>query len=145
MYKDWSWSCFWWEVFEKNINFVNNFIKANVKSHANLKLLSTLKEIFILLLPQSAIFGFLEADDKVFLIVNNLLLLFRYYVYVWRTSKLLSFEALLWSFIKTYKLEKTLKSKWWKEKKTMNKKMENNSAKFVKVQSLWLLFFVSTK
>ena len=53
------------------------------------------KEIFILLLPQSAIFGFLEADDKVFLIVNNLLLLFRYYVYFSRSSKLLSLEALL--------------------------------------------------
>ena len=45
--------------------------------------------------PQSAIFGFLEVDDKIFLILNNLLLLFKYYVYVSRRSKVLSFEALL--------------------------------------------------
>ena len=46
-----------------------------------------------LLSPQSAIFGFLGAEDKVFLILNYLLLLFKYYVYVSRSSKVLSFEA----------------------------------------------------
>ena len=53
-----------------------------------------------LLLPQSAIFGFLEADDKVLLILNHLLLLFRYYVYVSRSSKVIPFEALLKSIMK---------------------------------------------
>ena len=56
--------------------------------------------------PQSAIFGFLEADDKVFLILNHLLLLVKHYVYVSRSSKVLSFEALLKSIVKVYKLEK---------------------------------------
>ena len=57
--------------------------------------------------PQSAIFGFLEADDKVFLILKHLLLLFKYYVYVSRSSKVLSFEALLKSIMKVCKLEKS--------------------------------------
>ena len=56
--------------------------------------------------PQSAIFCFLEADDKVFLVLNNLLLLFKYYVYVSRSSKVLSFEALLKFIVKVCKLEK---------------------------------------
>ena len=51
-------------------------------------------------LPQSAIFDFLEADDKVFLTLNHLLLLFKYYVYVSRSSKVLSFEAFLNSIMK---------------------------------------------
>ena len=57
---------------------------------------------------QSAIFGFYEADDKVFLILNHLLLPLKYYVYVSRSSKVLSFEALLKSIMKVYKLEKIL-------------------------------------
>ena len=46
-----------------------------------------------LLSPHGAIFGFLEADNKVFLILNYLLLLFKYYVYVSRRSKVLCFEV----------------------------------------------------
>ena len=44
-----------------------------------------------LFLPQSGIFGFLEADDKLFLILNHLLLLFNY-AYVPRSSKVLSLK-----------------------------------------------------
>ena len=58
-----------------------------------------------LLSRQSAIFSFLEADN-VFLILNHLLVLFKYYVYVLRISKVLSFEALLKYIMKVYKLEK---------------------------------------
>ena len=57
--------------------------------------------------PESTIFGFLETNDKVFLILNHLLLLFKYYVYVSRSSKVISFEALLKSIMKGYKLEQT--------------------------------------
>ena len=78
------------------------------------------------IIPQSAIFGFLEADDKVFLILNHLWLLLKYYIYVSSSSKILSFEAFLKSIMKV----KKLKSKWWKEKKLFT---ENNSAKFVKL------------
>ena len=66
--------------------------------------------------PQSAIFGFPEADDKVFSILNHLLLLMKYYVYVSRSSKILFFEALLKSIMKVYKLEKMMKVKVMKGK-----------------------------
>ena len=48
-----------------------------------------------MLLHQSTIFGFLEADDKVFLILNQLFLLFKYYVYVSKTSKVFFFRSCL--------------------------------------------------
>ena len=37
--------------------------------------------------PQRAIFGFLEGDDNIFFILNQFLLLLRYYIYVSRSSK----------------------------------------------------------
>ena len=72
--------------------------------------------------PQSAIFGFLEADDKVFLILNHLLLLFKYYVYVSRSSKVLSFEALLKSIMKVCKLEKILSQNDERKRKLLTEK-----------------------
>ena len=72
--------------------------------------------------PPSAIFGFLEADDKVFLILNHLLLLFKYYVYVSRSSKVLSFEALLKSMMKVCQLEKILKQSVGRKKKLFTEK-----------------------
>ena len=60
------------------------------------------------IIPQSAIFGFLEADDKVFLILNHLWLLLKYYIYVSSSSKIISFEAILKSIMKVKKLEKIL-------------------------------------
>ena len=72
--------------------------------------------------PQSAIFGFLEADDKVFLILNHLLLLFKYYVYVSRSSKVLSFEALLKSIMKVCKLEKILSQSDERKRKLFTEK-----------------------
>ena len=61
-----------------------------------------------LLLPQSPIFCFLETNGKVFLKLVDLLWLFKYYVYVARSSKVLSFQPLLKSIIKVRKPEKTL-------------------------------------
>ena len=60
------------------------------------------------IIPHSAIFGFLEADDKVFLILNHLWLLLKYYIYVSSSSKIISFEAILKSIMKVKKLEKIL-------------------------------------
>ena len=72
--------------------------------------------------PQIAIFGFLEADDKVFLILNHLLLLFKYNVYVSRSSKVLSFEALLKSIMKVCKLEKILSQSDERKRKLFTEK-----------------------
>ena len=69
----------------------------------------------------SAIFSLTEADEKIFLILNHLLLLFKHYVYVSSSSKVISFETLMKSIMKVYRLEKTLsqsdeiKRKLWTE------------------------------
>ena len=55
----------------------------------------------------SASLSLMEADGKVFLILNYLLLLFKYYVYVSSSSKIISFEALMKSIMKVYRVEKT--------------------------------------
>ena len=81
------------------------------------------------IIPQSAIFGFLEADDKVFLILNHLWLLLKYYICLKQLK-----NSFFWSHLEIHheskKAGKNLKSKWWKEKKLFT---ENNSAKFVKL------------
>ena len=68
------------------------------------------------LTPQSAIFGFLQTDQELFLILNYLLLLFKYYLYVSRCSKTISFAALKINIKKAYNLEKNL-SKYDEKKK----------------------------
>ena len=86
--------------------------------------------------PQSTIFGLLEADDKVFLILNHLLLLFRYYAYISRSSKVLSFEALLKSIMKIYKLEKILSQTDERKSKPFTEKWKTilqNSKNFKKI------------
>ena len=70
------------------------------------------------LTPQSAIFGFLQTDQELFLILNYLLLLFKYYLYVSRCSKTISFAALKINIKKAYILEKNL-SKYDEKKKIL--------------------------
>ena len=77
--------------------------------------------------------GFLEADDKVFLILHHILLLFKYYVYVLRSSKVVSFKVLLKSIMKVFKLETIFSQSDEGKRKLFTKKMKNNSAKFVKL------------
>ena len=58
---------------------------------------NSLKEFFkdtINLPLLTVIFGFLQTDQELFLILNYLLLLFKYYLYVSRCSKTISFAAL---------------------------------------------------
>ena len=78
------------------------------------------------IIPQSAIFGFLEADDKVFLILNHLWLLLKYYIYVSSSSKILSFEAILKSIMKVKKLEKILSQSDERKKKYLQKTILQN-------------------
>ena len=60
------------------------------------------------LTPQSAIFGFLGTSNKDYLIVNHLLLLFKYYIYNARDQKRLVFEALMKNIKNIYDIEKNL-------------------------------------
>ena len=58
---------------------------------------------------------------KVFLIINHLLILSKYYTYDSRSSKVLSLEALLKSIMKLNKLEKTCQSDKRKRKQFTRK------------------------
>ena len=60
------------------------------------------------LIPQSAIFGFLDISNKGYLIVNHLLLLFKYYIFNARDLKHLVFEALMKNVKNIYDIEKDL-------------------------------------
>ena len=74
------------------------------------------------LTPQSGIFGFLQTDQELFLILNYFLLLFKYYLYVSRCSKTISFAALKTNIKKTYILEKNLSRYDEKKKRFFLKK-----------------------
>ena len=60
------------------------------------------------LLPESAIFGFLDISNKDHLIVNHLLLLFKCYIYKGRDRKHLVFGALMKNIKNIYDIEKNL-------------------------------------
>ena len=89
------------------------------------------------LAPQSAIFGFLEADDKVFLVLNHLLLLFKYYVYISRSSKVLSLEALLKFILKVSKLEKIVIQSDERKRKLFTQKWNPILQNLWNVKKIW--------
>ena len=68
------------------------------------------------LTPLSAIFGFLQTDQELFLIINYFLLLFKYYLYVSRCSETILFVALKVNVKKTYVLKNL--SKYDEKKKS---------------------------
>ena len=67
-------------------------------------------------------FGFLQTDQDIFLIIKYLLLLFKYYLYVSRCSKTISFTALKINIKKAYVLEKNLMKYDEKKKRFLLKK-----------------------
>ena len=77
------------------------------------------------LTPQSAIFGFLNISDKDNLIVNHLLLLFKYYIYNARDQKHLVFEALMKNIKNIYDIEKNLADQDPHEKTKFLKKWQS--------------------
>ena len=58
--------------------------------------------------PQSAILGFLEKSHKDYIIINHLLLIFKFYVYVSRDQHKVNFNALKNKIREIKKTEKTL-------------------------------------
>ena len=59
--------------------------------------------------PQSATFGFFEIDPDLVILLNHILLLYKYYIYSSRDSSKLSFEALLKNILNIFVLEKKTK------------------------------------
>ena len=74
------------------------------------------------LIPQSVIFGFLDISNKDFLIVNHLLLLFKYYIYNARDQKHLVIEVLMKNIKNIYDIEKNLADQGPHKKKKCLKK-----------------------
>ena len=72
--------------------------------------------------PQSAIFGFFQDDQHVHLILNHILIIFKYYVYITRDSNKLSLGALKKNIKKVYQLEKKVSENDEKKKNLFNKK-----------------------
>ena len=60
------------------------------------------------LTPQNAVFSFLDISNKDYLIVNHLLLLFKYYIYNARDQKHLFFEVLMKNKNNIYVIGKNL-------------------------------------
>ena len=82
---------------EKNASFMDA-INCHLKRHLNLPHFT----------PQSVIFGFLDVSNKDYLIVNHLLLLFKYYIYSARERKDLVFEVLMKNIKNIYDIKKNL-------------------------------------
>ena len=72
--------------------------------------------------PQSAIFGFFQVDRQEILILNHILLIFKYYVYISRDSNKLLLAALMKQIKKVYLLEKKLSENDERKKTLFNKK-----------------------
>ena len=77
---------------------------------------------FLRKIPTLMLLSFLEAGDKVFLIPNPLLLLLKNYFYVSRSSNVISFEALVKSIMKVYKLEQTISQSVERKRKLFTEK-----------------------
>ena len=71
--------------------------------------------------PQSAIFGFFETDPDLVILLNHILLLYKYYIYSSRDSSKLSFEALLKNILNIFVLEKKTKENKRKTKAFIKK------------------------
>ena len=61
--------------------------------------------------PQSSTFGFFEIDSDLVILLNHILLLYKYYIYSSRDSSKLSFAALLKNTKKVFDLEKNINMK----------------------------------
>ena len=75
-----------------------------------------------LLYPQSATFGFFDIDPHPSLLLNHILLLYKYYIYYSRDSAKRSLAALTGFIKKVYVMEKRLSSGKEKKSTALNKK-----------------------
>ena len=76
----------------------------------------------LLLYPQSATFGFFNIDPHASLLLNHIILLYKYYIYYSRDSAKLSLAALKRFIKNVYVMEKRLSFGNEKKSKAFNKK-----------------------
>ena len=87
---------------------------------------------FPLITPQSAVFGFFEIDHGKNVLMNHILLIFKYFVYTSRNSGILNFNSLQRKIINAYKIELSIalsddrkRQKFLKKWNPIKSKLEN--------------------
>jgi len=76
---------------------------------------------------QSATFGFFDIDPDLFLLINHILLLYKYYIYSSRSSKTVSLAALIRNIKKVFVLEKQVSLRNNNKIRLFNKKWRKMS------------------
>ena len=79
---------------EETINNIFVECKFAIKLRSDLRHYCHSSFVIPILNPQSAIFGFFETGPDLVILLNHILLLYKYYIYSSRDSSKLSFEAL---------------------------------------------------
>ena len=80
---------------DETINHIFVECKFAIKLWSDLRHYCQSSFVIPILNPQSAIFGFFETDPDLVILLNHILLLYKYYIYSSRDSSKLSFKALL--------------------------------------------------
>ena len=103
-------SCSFCNSFNENITRL--FCDCTITQCLQKKLQLKLKDDITLLplTPQAVIFGFVEADGQSYLIQNNILLIWKLYIYKSRKNKFLSSTCLLKKISKIKNIEKKIAS-----------------------------------
>ena len=92
-----------------------NILWANIKEffNGNLKLPS--------LTPESAMFGFSDVDQNMFLVLSHILLLFKHFIYISRDSNILLFSRFFRHLKKVYTIEQKINQANGRKKKLFHK------------------------
>ena len=87
--------CSYCKLQDETINHIFVECKFAIKLWSDLRHYCQSSFVIPILNPQSAIFGFFETDPDLVILLNHILLLYKYYIYSSRDSSKLSFKALL--------------------------------------------------
>ena len=87
--------CSYCKLQDESINHIFVECKYAIKLWIDLRHYCQSSFAIPILNPQSAIFGFFETDPDLVILLNHILLLYKYYIYSSRDSSKLSFKALL--------------------------------------------------
>ena len=87
--------CSYCKLQDETINHIFVECKFAIKLWSDLRHYCQRSFVIPILNPQSATFGFLEIDPDLVILLNHMLLLYKYYIYSLRDSSKLSFKVLL--------------------------------------------------
>ena len=113
--------CSYCKLQDETINHIFVECKFAIKLWSDLRHYCQNSFVIPILNPQSAIFGFFETGPDLVILLNHILLLYKYYIYSSRDSSKLSFEALLKNILNIFVLEKKTKENKRKTKAFIKK------------------------